>query len=375
MLHWVILTGEYPPMRGGVSDYTALVARGLAAAGDEVEVFVPGEPVARTDGGVRVHGLPDRFGVRSLMQLEGLLRRRPSRLLVQYVPHAFGWKGMNVPFCLWLHRQRRRDLWVMFHEVLYPRLPGQPWRHRLLAGVTRRMARLTVRAARRVFVSVPGWEPLLRSLGPGCPAVTWLPVPSTIPAEPAAADVEDVRNRFEFRPDTTVLGTFGTFGVLVAPLLAETLPPLLEHDGRRVALLLGRGGPEFACALNTAHPGLRGRLLAPGDLPPGQVAAHLAACDLLLQPYPDGASSRRTSLMAGLALGRPVVTTEGFYSEPLWRESGAVALAPADRPDLAVAAAEGLLADAAARSALGEKARALYNKCFNLFHVIDVLRN
>jgi glycosyltransferase involved in cell wall biosynthesis len=184
-----------------------------------------------------------------------------------------------------------------------------------------------------------------------------------------------VRKRFEFRPDTTVLGTFGTFGVLVAPLLAETLPPLLEHDGRRVALLLGRGGPEFARALDTAHPGLRGRLLAPGDLPPGQVAAHLAACDLLLQPYPDGASSRRTSLMAGLALGLPVVTTEGAYSEPLWREGGAVALAPADRPDLAVAAAEKLLTDAAARAALGEKARALYTKCFDMIHVLDVLRN
>jgi hypothetical protein len=101
---------------------------------------------------------------------------------VQYVPHAFGWKGMNVPFCLWLNRQRRRDVWVMFHEVLYPRLPGQPWRHRLLARVTRRMARLTLRAARRVFVSVPAWEPILRSLGPDCPAVTWLPVLSNIPA-------------------------------------------------------------------------------------------------------------------------------------------------------------------------------------------------
>jgi glycosyltransferase involved in cell wall biosynthesis len=237
------------------------------------------------------------------------------------------------------------------------------------------MARLTLRAARRVFVSVPGWEILLRSLGPGCPAVTWLPVPSTIPAEPAAADVAEVRRRFTFRPDTTVLGHFGTFGVLVAPLLAEMLLPLLERDGRRVALLLGRGGPEFARALEMAHPGLRGRLLVPDDLPPNKVAAHLALCDLLLQPYPDGASSRRTSLMAGLAQGLPVVTTEGAYSEPLWRESGAVALTPADRPGAAVAVAEALLADAPARAALGAKARALYISHFDLTHVLGVLRD
>jgi glycosyltransferase involved in cell wall biosynthesis len=375
-LRWVILTGEYPPLRGGVSDYTALVARGLAAAGDAVDVCVPGKGVGRTDGGVRVHGLPDCFGPRSLVWLEGFLRRRPSsRLLVQYVPHAFGWKGMNVPFCLWLNRHRRHDVWVMFHEVLFPWLPGQPWRHRLLARVTRRMAQITLGAARRVFVSIPGWEPILHSLSPGSPPVTWLPVPSNIPAEPLATDVAEVRGRFDLHPDTTVLGHFGTFGPPVTRLLAEMLPILLGRDGRRMALLLGRGGPDFARSFEESHPGLRGRLFAPGELPPGRVAAHLAVCDLLLQPYPDGASSRRSSLMAGLAQGLPVVTTEGALSEPLWRQSGAVALAPADRPALAVAVAEGLLSDPAARTALGEKARALYDNRFDLLHVLDVLRD
>jgi hypothetical protein len=35
-LTWAILTGEYPPQAGGVSDYTRLVARGLAECGDRV---------------------------------------------------------------------------------------------------------------------------------------------------------------------------------------------------------------------------------------------------------------------------------------------------------------------------------------------------
>ena len=33
MTTWAILTGEYPPQPGGVSDYTLQVCRGLAAAG------------------------------------------------------------------------------------------------------------------------------------------------------------------------------------------------------------------------------------------------------------------------------------------------------------------------------------------------------
>jgi hypothetical protein len=32
MLRWHIITGEYPPQPGGVSDYTRLVARGWQTA-------------------------------------------------------------------------------------------------------------------------------------------------------------------------------------------------------------------------------------------------------------------------------------------------------------------------------------------------------
>ena len=40
-----------------------------------------------------------------------------------------------------------------------------------------------------------------------------------------------------------------------------------------------------------------------------EVSVHLSACDLMIQPYPDGISARRTSAMAALAHERPVVTT------------------------------------------------------------------
>jgi len=40
-LTWAIITGEYPPQAGGVSDYTRIVAEALVAAGDEVHVWTP----------------------------------------------------------------------------------------------------------------------------------------------------------------------------------------------------------------------------------------------------------------------------------------------------------------------------------------------
>ncbi len=48
----------------------------------------------------------------------------------------------------------------------------------------------------------------------------------------------------------------------------------------------------------------------------------------MIQPYPDGISSRRTSAMAGLALGLPIVSTSGHLTETIWAEHAAVVLTP-----------------------------------------------
>ena len=91
-------------------------------------------------------------------------------------------------------------------------------------------------------------------------------------------------------------------------------------------LLLGRGAREFARTLALGE-----RVVAREDLPASEIAALLRVSALALQPFPDGISARRTSAMAALALGVPLVTTDGFLTDPVWRE-GAVALAPAGQP-------------------------------------------
>ena len=52
----------------------------------------------------------------------------------------------------------------------------------------------------------------------------------------------------------------------------------------------------------------------PGYLGPEALSYHLQAADIAIQPYPDGADTRRTSLMACLANGVPTVTTRGRFT-------------------------------------------------------------
>ena len=377
MLRWAIITGEYPPQPGGVSDYTRLVARALARAGDEVHVWAPGTgSPAPADAGVRVNHLPGRFGPPALARLDRALSGlpRPYRVLVQYVPHAFGCKGMNIPFCLWLCSRRHESVWVMFHEVSFPINRRQPLAHNVLGVVNRLMAALLVRSAGRIFVSIPGWASLLPVHSYGRRAVEWLPVPSNIPTAVAPQAVADLRRRLAGGRERFVVGHFGTFGEHVTTPLAAILPSLLQADPRQIGILVGRGGERFTADLIRAHPALGGRLCATGILPAGQVAVHLAACDCLVQPYADGVSSRRTSLMAGLALGLPIVTTAGPLTESLWQESGAVVLARSGSPPDVVAAVDALLADDARRRQLCRRAAALYDSRFSLAHTIHSLR-
>ena len=73
-MNWHVITGEYPPQHGGVSDYTRQIARGLADLGDAVHVWAPpvesgGNGSAASDRGVTVHRLPNRFGFNGLRYL------------------------------------------------------------------------------------------------------------------------------------------------------------------------------------------------------------------------------------------------------------------------------------------------------------------
>jgi glycosyltransferase involved in cell wall biosynthesis len=372
-VHWQIVTGEYPPQPGGVSDYSRLLAHALADAGDRVTVWAPAclHP-DESHPRVSVRRLPDTFGPRSLRVLDRALDAlpEPRRLFVQYVPHAFGWKAANLPFCFWLRSRRRDSVWIMFHEVAYPHGMAYSLAENVLALVTRWMAAIAGRHAERIFVSIPDWRPLVESaIGKKVP-LEWLPIPTSVAVIDDVAGVAAVRSRMA--QGHPIVGHLGTYGRLIRPMLRRVVPALLGATDCRV-LLLGRGGERFKDELIAAHPALAGRIDAPGPLTADDLSRHVSACDLMVQPYPDGVSSRRTSVMVALAHARPVVTTLGDLSEPLWSE-GDVVLAPVDRPDELAAATVSLLADPARLRDLAARARALYAERFDMRHTVATLR-
>ena len=161
MIHF--LTPEYPPRHGGVGDYTHQIATELSRAGETVHVWGPSGSVSEPGSAIVVHPDLGRFRPADLRRTNGLLDTYPSprRLVVQWVPHGYGQRAMNVPFCLWLWRRSVAgdSIELVVHEPFVTFSGGiRQW---VVAAVQRAMTLILMSAARRVWVTTRAWTPLL----------------------------------------------------------------------------------------------------------------------------------------------------------------------------------------------------------------------
>ena len=372
-----IITPEYPPQPGGVSDYTLQVAEGLAEAGEEVHVWCPPTSTARaTAGPVQIHRDLGSVTPHDLRVIGEQLDRyaAPRRILIQYVPHGYGRRSMNVPFCTWLWRRAKSDgdiIEIMVHEA-FLNFEGS-WRQYGAALVHRLMTIILLRAATRVWFSNGESERRWRSytLGRRVP-FQLLPVPSNIGI---ARDETAIQALRRYAPEGgLLLGHFGTYGLPVLSVLEPILSKIAREMPGQSLLLMGAGSQEFRKHLIVQYPAWEKNLHATGSLAPEELSCHIAACDLLIQPYPDGATTRRTTLMLGLSHGKPILTTRSQVTEPLWEQGAAVGLTPAGDAAAFVQLLGELLQNSSERARMGLAARKLYQERFDISHTVAALR-
>jgi glycosyltransferase involved in cell wall biosynthesis len=229
-------------------------------------------------------------------------------------------------------------------------------------------------AASQVWLATPAWELRLKAYAFGRKVkFRWLPVPSTVPVVADPERVNLVRSRY-IAHKGALIGHFGTYSRQIRKLLTPCLQMLVQNRVGSVVLLLGRGGEEFCSELRRKFPSAKDRFQATGPLASADLSSYLSACDVLVQPYPDGANGRHTSLLAGLAHGRPTVSTAGSWTEAFWHEKGAVVLVPLGDATAMAESVGRLLADSEERARAGEAARKFYEESFDVKHTIAMLR-
>lgn len=273
-------------------------------------------------------------------------------VLLQYNPFAWGRWGFApglVRDVLRLHRDGT-PLAVMVHEAW---VDIDDVSTAVVGAWQRLQLRMILWAADLVLTSTEG---LARELGRGARHV---PVGTTIP--PVAMTKADARARL------------GLGDGLVVTLFGRRNPArALDYAQAAVAAIAGAPGLGRVTVLNLgadAPPMLLGTevdVRAPGQLPAAELSHHLTASDLVLLPFTDGVSTRRTTLMASLAHGLPVLGLRGHNSDSvLLDHPGALVLTGAGDRAAYARAAVALAGDPRRRQLIGDAGRRLYDEAFD----------
>lgn len=370
---WHILTCEYPPSVGGISDYARSMAEALVSDGAEVHVWCPRREGLPSDApGISVHGSLERFRPSDLCRTGRSLNAcpKPRQLFVQWVPHGYGYKSLNLPFAAWLAWRawvRGDQLHLMVHEpfMRFSRRPvecGASIIHRMMFA-------MAGSGATRIWLSISTWGAYIRPLIRRSIPVAWLPVPAPALESAHASAIRRIRGNLT--GTGPLIGHFSTHSPVVTRILAPVVDEVLRRSDAGM-LFIGRESERFRRQFLVGRAALSHRVHAAGVLDARALSEHIQACDVMLQPFPDGISARHTSALASIALGRPIVTNSGPLTEALWREEDAVVLAGPEAQAMADAVLA-LLADGPRRERLADAARSLYERVFDVRHAVSML--
>jgi len=348
---------------GGNEHWAVQVAAGLAARGVDVRCVWSEEVVGER---MREAGLPGvRLHLRADGDLPGLVGLRAQ--LVAHRPHA-----------LLLTRWRE-----YLHGGLAARLGPQP-RPRVVLRLGLRVTpradlkrRLIFRLADRIVVNAPEIRDALAAR----PFVD----PARIAVIPNGLDLAAWRPRWEPEPAAAGAALRAELGIApTAPLLLAVgaLTPQKDHRSLLAAvarlqprhpqltvLLLGEGFLRPELEARRAALGLDRTVLMPGFR--RDVAAAMAAADLFVLSSDNEGQAR--VLAEAAASGLPAVATDVSGTRSLVQDGATGRIVPPADPAALAAALDELLADPAARTAMGRAARDLAEGGLDAGRMLDAV--
>lgn len=285
MCRVLLISGSLPPRICGVGDYVYRLAAAISEVGPDIQVLTTAGPV-RVGAGFSVRAGVRGWGFSHLPDaIREIRSASPDIVHLQYPTAEYG-AGL-LPQALALSRV---PFITTIHEASYSHILRRASLYPFLAFVDQVVATTSFEA-----------NYMVRMYPPVRARISVIPVGSSIPAV-------HTRSR-----DRNVIVYFG----LVAPNKG------LE-DFLRLAKLAKASGEHWIFQVvgtppskhDTYAKNLRyaARSLAVewrSNLPAEEVAQHLANAGAVYLPFPDGASLRRTSLIAALLNGSPVITTRG----------------------------------------------------------------
>jgi glycosyltransferase involved in cell wall biosynthesis len=314
-----IVTGEYPPMVGGVGAYSQILATELTRQAHYVSVF-SSRAAQSTDQQIPLYNTIDKWGITSLRAIQVWANlERLDIINLEFQTAAFGMSP-------WLHflpdMVRSVPVVTTFHDLRFPYL--FPKAGKLREWIVMHLAK----ASDGVIVTNHEDQLKLKQLS----KVTLIPIGSNILKNlPPNFDRQAWREKAGAQDGELLLAYFGLFNRSkgLETLLASFAK--LRKEGVPARLLMIGGGAGTSDPTNAAFMdeinqqikklGLVIFVQQTGFLDDASVGAYLTASDAVVLPFADGASYRRGSLMAAIRYGCAIITTTPQTTVPTFRNS------------------------------------------------------
>ncbi|MBI2954151.1 MAG: glycosyltransferase [Chloroflexi bacterium] len=373
-----LITPEYPPMQGGVGDYTSRLARALRDLNLDISVITTTKYALGQEVDPGVSTVSD-WGFDSWRHiLDQVRRRRPDVLHIQYQTAGYGMRiainllPLRLRLCKW-----RPSVVTTFHDLKVPYVFPKAGRLRQLPGaLLAAFSDAVIVTNGDDFVQIGESDPIGQGFRTrlGKRPLRVIPIGSNIPLKP-----HDGYDRARWRSSLGVGGDeflLCYFGFLNSAKGIETLLAAFETllaRGKKVKLLMVGGafgdsdptnvayGKRIMQTIDRSH--YRERVLWTGFVGAEDVSASLLASDVCVLPFDEGASLRHGTLIAAICHGLPIVTTASAPTGagrpslvcPLPSLAGKVALVPPGEPDSLASAIAVLIASDTERAALRSK--------------------
>jgi glycosyltransferase involved in cell wall biosynthesis len=367
-----LVSGEFPPMEGGVGAFTQELAKALSVQGHELHVItsraakpeVSGRSLwdAREPFEVGYGLLHPRVGRWRWSALSAIadvaLRYDLDIVNLQFQAAAY---DMHVPamnLLPWRLRGLAKTV-VTFHDLRVPYL--FPKAGRLRSWTVDRLAN----SADGLIVTNSADHDSLRARLGAEKTMRQIPIGSNIAASRSdAASIATARSALGVAQRDCLVGYFGFLNESKgADILVRALAKLdsrfhLVFIGGRTGSSDPQNNEAFLTSLERliAELELNARVHWTGFLPEKSVSHCLRAADFMVLPYRDGVSLRRGSLMAVLAHGRPFIATTPATPCPELVHRQNVWLTPVDDAGSLADAIQDLAADPELRARMGEAA-------------------
>jgi glycosyltransferase involved in cell wall biosynthesis len=352
-----IVTGEYPPLQGGVGAYTRILARTLADQGQTIFVLTSARAV-EPDSRITLSPIIEQWGVGSLSAVSRwAVQNRLDLINLQYQTAAYGMSP-------WVHfipdAVRCAPVVTTFHDLRFPYLfPKAGW---LRDWIVMHLARASD------GVIATNHEDLQRLQH--LPNAALIPIGSNI-LQPLPEDFDPHvwRERADAGEGDFLLAFFGLVNRSKGLDLVIEALARLRAEGCPARLVIIGGEAGSSDPTNTTYQqeiqkqierlNLRDFVHTTGFVDEAAVASYLAASDVVVLPFRDGASYRRGSLMAALQFGCAIVTTQPNVATPAFVDGDNMLLVPPDDVPSLTNAVQRLYDSAALRSHLSINAKRL----------------